>query len=571
MSRRDPTALLGEASRLSQRFGRDPRFTRAGGGNSSVKVDQVLYIKPSGVSLATLTADTLMPLAMEPLLGLLEGAMVDPRPPGSETVMKTAMAARLRPRGDQRPSVECLFHALIPRRFVVHTHPTMVNALCCAHGGAAAAADLFGDTALWVPYVDPGLPLALAISAAGGHFQERTGAPPPDVILLQNHGLIVAADEASTIVETSMRVLEAIERHLDGRAGVASSSPAPTSGRRSVGDAGALTDILGPVLRASLSSDARLKVVTFDDSPDAVRLASTADGRRLVLGGPLTPDQIVYAGSWPLWLATPPEGGEQDIVEAARKALAAHIERVGENPTIIVVEGLGLFAAGATPGEAEIAAELYLDAGRVGFGALRLGGVRPLAPGERRFIEVWEAEAYRRGIAPSGGTPGPLSGRVILVARPAEGVGPALVAALRAGGAHVVPVESRPIGGTVHAAIRRYGGLDAAVLNRSGPGNEIATPAAPEAGILEAVARVFRLEHEARPDYRGAVIEVAPAGAGQYADHRAMTVANRRPLGPAFSSSAIRTDSVAEILGAIRHAFAESSAVDATAPAGSAR
>ena len=57
-----------------------------------------------------------------------------------------------------------------------------------------------------------------------------------------------------------------------------------------------------------------------------------------------------------------------------------------------------------TPRQAETAREeIYLDATRVGRGALRLGGVRPLATAERRFIETWEAEAYRRGIEPQHG------------------------------------------------------------------------------------------------------------------------------------------------------------------------
>ena len=57
-------------------------------------------------------------------------------------------------------------------------------------------------------------------------------------------------------------------------------------------------------------------------------------------------------------------------------------------------------AAVITHGQAETAREIYLDATRVGRGALRLGGVRPLTSAERRFIETWEAEAYRRGIEP---------------------------------------------------------------------------------------------------------------------------------------------------------------------------
>ena len=56
---------------MSRRFGRDPEYTRGGGGNSSVKVGGIVYIKPSGVSLADIEADDLVPLATEPLLDLL--------------------------------------------------------------------------------------------------------------------------------------------------------------------------------------------------------------------------------------------------------------------------------------------------------------------------------------------------------------------------------------------------------------------------------------------------------------------------------------------------------------------
>ena len=68
-----PTGLLAEMVELSRRFGGDPEFVRAGGGNCSAKADGVLYIKPSGVSLATLTEESLIALAIEPLLELFFG------------------------------------------------------------------------------------------------------------------------------------------------------------------------------------------------------------------------------------------------------------------------------------------------------------------------------------------------------------------------------------------------------------------------------------------------------------------------------------------------------------------
>ncbi len=78
-------------------------------------------------------------------------------------------------------------------------------------------------------------------------------------------------------------------------------------------------------------------------------------------------------------------------------AAAGHVARTGAAPVIVVAEGTGILATGAAPRQAETARQLFLDAVRVGRGALALGGVRALAPAERQFIEHWEAEAYRRG------------------------------------------------------------------------------------------------------------------------------------------------------------------------------
>ena len=372
--------LLEAGARLSRRFGADPEYARAGGGNSSVKHTGTLYIKPSGLSLASMTADALMPLALDPLLALAETGGVAEA--GSDPVMRVAMAARLRDEGARRPSVECVFHALIPRRFVIHTHPTTVNALTCTRDGEAVARDLFGDQVLWIPYTDPGLPLAREIAR---RRDRRASGNPAEVTLLQNHGLIVAGDEEEAIVERSEAVVAAVR----GRFGTGPSVAPPAAA------APAAVERLSRAVGDALGVDGVARSVVFDGSPDAAWVAGTTDGRALVEAGPLTPDQIVYAGSWPLWL-------DADIAAAAGeslpRAVTEHVARTGEAPVIVVAEGVGILATGAGPRQAETARQLYLDAVRVGRGALALGGVRALAPAERQFIERWEAEAYRRGL-----------------------------------------------------------------------------------------------------------------------------------------------------------------------------
>ena len=386
-------APLETAARLSRRFGEDPEYARAGGGNSSVKDDRTLFIKPSGVALASITPRSLMPLALAPLLALLEAG--DEVAPGSDPVMRVAMAARLRDEGSLRPSVECVFHALIPRRYVIHTHPTTVNALTCTGDGEAIAHELFGDEVLWVPYTDPGLPLAREIA----HQLEARGArgDEVDVMLLQNHGLIVAGDDETAIVEASEAVVRAVRarivaQSLGGGEAVVSSPPDP-----------ARVEVLSRAIGARLGSPGDRaggdRAVAVDASPDALWAAGTGDGRTFVESGPLTPDQIVYAGSWPLWLETGIAGGPDETLRPAiDRAVSEHVARRGEVPVVVVVEGIGVVATGAGPRQASVALQLYLDAIRVGRGALALGGVHPMPAEGRLFIERWEAEAYRRSL-----------------------------------------------------------------------------------------------------------------------------------------------------------------------------
>ena len=478
-----PAGLLEEVVELSRRFGADPEFSRAGGGNSSAKADGVLWIKPSGRSLAALTPDSLIPLDMAPLLAMLQA---DAGAAGSEGVMRVAMGARLRTSDDRRPSVECLFHALIPDRFVLHTHPTWVNALCCSRDGEAVAGELFGDDALWVPYVDPGLPLAREIARRRHLHEDRTGAQPPPVTLLQSHGLIVSGDSAEAVSATSDRVVAAIRERA--RADVRSAAAGTPAA-----EARAIVAALAPALRGLLATGARLRVVAFDDSPVVAEAVGTPAGLHLVGAGPLTPDQIVYTGSRVLVLDRPPALAAGSVVGHAREALARHREAGPELPAIVVVPGVGVLAAGDTPRQAETARHVYVDALRVGLGALRFGGVRLMTEEERRFIEEWEAEDYRRGVDAGPGGMGRAAGLVAAVVGRGNARAGEVAARLRDDGAHVVETAPDDL---FDAVIRPYGGFDILVVEGDLP-----------AETHSLATEVAAIQGAARPSQAGAIVE----------------------------------------------------------------
>ncbi len=183
---------------LSARVGADPLLVQAAGGNTSLKQDGVLWIKASGTWLKdAIGRDIFVPVQLDDMLkGLSEQ---DPRCETCvEFVRKDLNTDSL------RPSIETTVHGLMPQKVVLHVH--CVNTIAHAIQEDAETIllqKLKGFDWAFVPYARPGLPLARAISA---RLRAET-----DVLVLGNHGLVVAADsvaEAEQLLEKVCMVLE---------------------------------------------------------------------------------------------------------------------------------------------------------------------------------------------------------------------------------------------------------------------------------------------------------------------------------------------------------------------------
>lgn len=463
---------------LSRRLGSDPETVQAGGGNTSLKDAQTLWIKASGVALASIDESGFVAMERRRLSDLLELDLGDDPALREEKFKACVMAARLHPGLGQRPSVECALHNLLEAPYVVHTHPTWVNMAACAADGEAVCRELFGDDALWVPYVDPGYVLAKELKRRHEAWSARTGRPYPPLIVMANHGLIVSAGTA----EEAEKLQQEAAAKLKQRVGdLGFTFEAPRS------DARGLIEKVAPALRVLLQEDGKAKTVCFDDSPPALDIVCDPGGKAIAGGGPLTPDQIVYCKSFPLWVSA----AQAANVELLREALERHRQETGFPPRIVLVEGLGLFAVGADYSAADTARAVYLDALKVMKGAAKLGGVRYMGRHEREFIDSWEVENYRRAVAAGSGPKGRLEGRTVLVTGAAQGFGRGIAELLLKEGAHVVLADINAEGAqraaeelgprafgvamdvasvesakeAVHQAVRRFGGFDALIAN----------------------------------------------------------------------------------------------------------
>lgn len=485
--------LLEQLAALSREYGADPAMVLAGGGNTSLKAGDRLWVKASGVALAHVSLDDFVEMDRGRIADLLEANPPEDVTAREARFKEAVMAARTRPETGQRPSVEAALHHLLPSRFVVHTHATLANALTCCVKGREIAAELFGDDVLWLEYVDPGDTLARLARTRLEEYSAQTGRTAPDAILMENHGLIVGGETPPEVRAVTDRLLEKIAARL------AETSPAeglrPTE-RIAEADARGLINALGPALRGLLAEGDALKVVTFDDSEVALRLAASEAGPELANGGPLTPDQIVYCKSFPLVFA--PWIGEEHsaMVERLRSEVARHTAETGFPPKVVLALGLGLFAAGDDYAAADTVRLVTLDAIKVMAAAARLGGVRHMRARDREFIDSWEVENYRRQVAAGGRKRGRAAGKVAVVTGAAQGFGRGIAEDLAAEGAHVALADVNAAGvaaaaqdlsaahgkgrafgvainvtdedsvaEAIHQIVRRYGGFDVFVSN----------------------------------------------------------------------------------------------------------
>jgi len=534
--------------KLSHFYGSDPEFVLAGGGNTSVKVGDRLFVKGSGHALATMPPEGFVEMDRKQLEALLNSKLSEDRMRREEEFKAATLAARIHPEKNQRPSVEAVLHHLMPRKYVVHTHSTLVNMVTCCAQGPELARQLAADV-VWIPEVDPGYILSQTLWQALETYRKATGRDCPRAVLMQNHGLVICGDTAEEIRGHTDWLVDNLRRRLAAAGTAPAFGPtAPLAAPR----ARELVEIIGPALRGLLAQGDNLKIVTFSDAPEVMELVVGAEGKAVATTGPLTPDQIVYCKSFPLWTEPAADATAKTLVEQLRQELQAHVQRTGAAPHVVLVKGLGLFAAGDDFAAAETVRLVYTDAIKVMAGARRLGGIRYMDDGLRRFIEDWEVESYRKGVVAAGRATGRVAGKVVLVTGAAQGFGLEISQDLIAQGGTVVLTDvnaqgvqaatdklnatlSKPravglpinvadgasVAETIYQVVRRFGGLDVFISNagvlRAGSVKTLAekdfdfVTTVNYKGFfvcVQKVAPVLAAQHLAKPDYASDIIQI---------------------------------------------------------------
>ena len=465
----------------SRLLGRDDTLVLHGGGNTSVKVrernvlgeeEDILHVKGSGWDLETIEVDGFAPVRMAHLLKLAQlEALSDPQ-------MVNELAAHVTRAGAPAPSVETILHAVIPHKFVDHTHADALLAITNTDQGEARIREIYGDDVVMVPYVMPGFELA---KACARQFQAEARPSTIGIVLLK-HGLFSFGATAEESYARMISLVDRAENYLKKKG--AWELP-------DIGPMGPIRPMRVPLaaLRREIAQRAGFPVVmATDPTPKSVAFARANNVGEISQRGPATPDHILRTKRLPLL--------GRDVkayVSAYREYFARNAPRAKEAktmldpaPRVILDREFGLATAGRSAKEAGIARDLYSHTMEVISRAETLGGYRALSEEELFEFEYWDleqAKLRRAGAAP------PFAGEVACITGAASGIGKACVQALLKRGAAVVGLDIDPqvakdadqrrdylglqcditseeaISAALEAGVRAFGGIDMLILN----------------------------------------------------------------------------------------------------------
>ena len=461
----------------SRLLGRDDTLVLHGGGNTSVKVrernvagneEEILYVKGSGWDLETIEADGFSPVRMAPLLKLADlETLSDPQ-------MVNELAANVTRAGAPAPSVETILHAVIPHKFVDHTHADALLAITNTDDGEARIREIYGDDVLIVPYVMPGFELARECA-------QRTQAqlkPSTIGMVLLKHGLFSFGATAEESYGRMISLVERAENYLKKQNAWEIRWPNEANPALRIGPALA-------ALRSEIARAAGFPVVLrASTDPKSLGFARASMVREISQRGPATPDHILRTKRLPM-LGRDVSG----YAESYREYFARNASRAKEPktmldpaPRVVLDPEFGLTTAGGSAKEAAIAHDLYSHTIDVIMRAEKLGGYRALSEEELFEFEYWDLEQAKLRRA---GKPPIFAGEIACVTGAASGIGNACVDALLKRGAAVVGLDlekqaaERPdylglqcdvtseeaIADALEKTVRQFGGLDMLILN----------------------------------------------------------------------------------------------------------
>ncbi len=463
----------------SRLLGRDSSLVLHGGGNTSVKVkeknifgeeEELLYVKGSGWDLGTIERAGFAPVRMDTLLKMARLETL------SDTDMVSGQKAAMTNPNAPTPSIEAILHAIIPFKFVDHTHTDAVVTITNTPNSEAKIKEIYGDSVLIIPYVMPGFILAKKIydMTVGLNWSAYRG------MVLMHHGLFTFSDVAKEAYENQIELVGLAEEYIrknGAEISAHSESPKPNLLK------------LAEVRKCVSGQKGGAVIATLDDSGLSTLFSTQETLDSIANRGPLTPDHVIRTKRMPVILGDDVELDIKNYVESYKsyfeKNRESHHALINPAPNWAVWRYHGAISFGSSYKEALITNDIKEHTIEAILRAEKLGGWTTLSEKDIFDMEYWELEQAK---LKKGGSKPALAGKIAVVSGGASGIGKACVEALNRAGCAVIALDiaqSTPeifkqkdilgvvcdvtdgnaIKGAIEAGVKRFVGIDIVVSN----------------------------------------------------------------------------------------------------------
>ncbi|SFV67440.1 short chain dehydrogenase [hydrothermal vent metagenome] len=352
----------------SRLLGSDENLVLHGGGNTSVKIDGTLYVKGSGWDLATIEKDGFSPVKIIDLIMLLEHERL------SDSDMVKYQREALIDKSAPNPSVEAILHALIPYKFVDHTHADAIVTISNTNNGESLIENIYPDY-LIIPYVMPGFLLAKMIYniTDGIEWDKKKG------IILHNHGIFTFADNAKESYDNMIKAVNLANNYIKH------------AKKKKTHD-------LQKIQRLISEAKGYEVFMKVNQSKIAKQFATKED-MGLSQQGVLTPEHIIRTKRVPIIFEDNYERELHKYIKAYHKYFEKYYiyDEIMLNPAPnwAVLRDFGTVSFGKDEKEASIIEDINNHTMEAMINAKKLGGYKSINEEQSFYMEYWELEQMK--------------------------------------------------------------------------------------------------------------------------------------------------------------------------------
>ncbi len=360
----------------SQLLGQSEDLVLHGGGNTSYKSDDTLYVKGSGWNLIDIEEPGFSPVDLAVLQEMAT------RQELSDSQMVREQRAALRDADAPNPSIEAILHAIIPFRFVDHTHADAIVTISNTPSGREKLKEIYGDNVLLIDYVMPGFILSKYIYEQTRNIDWNT----LEGIILLNHGLFTFDDDAKRSYEKHIALVTKAEAYIQ------SHTTLPTVCRSKDLDNTFFDTLIQKV--SELRGSAITAVIL--DSVQACALSKLPDLEEILFKGELTPEHVIRIKPFPAVIDEDIQEGLQQFVNNYRRYFEENADSthicLDLAPRYAMIKGFGAIAFGKDEKEANVIADIVEHTVKAMLIAEQLGGWESLKASDVFDMEYWELE-----------------------------------------------------------------------------------------------------------------------------------------------------------------------------------